>query len=52
MIINFISEAAKDIQRVFRGYIARIEYEKKVKEKERQERMAYFDKNATKIQKM
>jgi len=45
-------DAAVNIQRVFRGYITRLDYEKKLKEKERKERMAYFDRNATLIQKI
>lgn len=45
-------DAAKNIQRVFRGYMARLEYEQRLKAKEKRERMAFFDRNATVIQKM
>jgi len=44
--------AAENIQRIYRGYIARVDYEYMLRAKEKRERMAYFDRNATIIQKI
>jgi len=45
-------KAATDIQKVFRGYLARLKYQQALRDKERRERMDFFNKSAATIQKI